>query len=107
MCCLPVLLFTRVVIYPCCYVVVMLQYVMEDLRSRVDLAFSWLYQEYANCQGFNVAIPVGEKANMASYDECLTSLLQGIMEGPDHRDGHVTICKISFCFVNSASLILT
>ncbi|XP_041352693.1 symplekin-like [Gigantopelta aegis] len=66
---------------------VMLQYVMDDLRSRMDLAFSWLYQEYANCQGFNVAMPVGEKPDMASYDECLTSLLQGIIEGPEHRDG--------------------
>ena len=62
-------------------------YIFTDLRSRTDLAFAWLYQEYANCMNFN-SVAVDGKQNMASYDECLTRLLNGIMEFKDNfREG--------------------
>ena len=29
-------------------------YILEDLRSREDLAMAWIYQEFANAQNYNV-----------------------------------------------------
>ncbi|KAK3581424.1 hypothetical protein CHS0354_016286 [Potamilus streckersoni] len=59
-------------------------FIFEDLKGRADLAFSWLYQEYANCQGFSAATV--EKTTMASYDECLTRLLNGLLEITDQKE---------------------
>ncbi|XP_076096063.1 symplekin-like isoform X2 [Mytilus galloprovincialis] len=60
------------------------EYIFEDLRTHSDLAFAWLYQEYANCQGFCASSLGNERLSMASYDECLTRLLSGLMERPEH-----------------------
>lgn len=60
------------------------EYIFEDLRTHSDLAFAWLYQEYANCQGYCASMLGNEKLSMASYDECLTRLLSGLMERPEH-----------------------
>lgn len=56
------------------------EYIFEDLRNRSDLAFAWLYQEYANCQGFCASNLRNERTSLASYDECLTRLLSGLLE---------------------------
>ncbi|XP_061172101.1 symplekin-like isoform X1 [Saccostrea echinata] len=56
------------------------EYIFEDLRNRADVAFAWLYQEYANCQGFCASSLRNERSSMASYDECLTRLLSGLLE---------------------------
>jgi symplekin len=63
---------------------VLQEYIFEDLRIHSDLAFAWLYQEYANCQGYCASMLGNEKLSMASYDECLTRLLSGLMERPEH-----------------------
>ncbi|ESO93591.1 hypothetical protein LOTGIDRAFT_215976, partial [Lottia gigantea] len=63
-------------------------FIFEDLKTRSDIAFAWLYQEYANCQGFiSVADPQTDKNSLASYDECLTRLLSMLLDRPDQRDG--------------------
>ncbi|XP_064599772.1 symplekin-like [Liolophura sinensis] len=61
-------------------------FIFEDLRARSDLAFAWLYQEYANGRGYNTTVP-SDKLTLASYDECLTRLLNGLLERPDHKEG--------------------
>ncbi|XP_046571189.1 symplekin-like [Haliotis rubra] len=66
---------------------VMQTFIFEDLRNRADLAFAWLFQEYANCQGFSVSAPLGERPTLHSYDECLTRLLTGLLEAQDQKDG--------------------
>lgn len=55
-------------------------FILHDIRSNGELAFSWLYQEYANCRGFSAMPPVGEKPTLANYDECLTRLLLELMK---------------------------
>eukprot|EP00106_Octopus_bimaculoides_P011172 XP_014778614.1 PREDICTED: symplekin-like [Octopus bimaculoides] len=66
------------------------EYIFEDLRNRADIAFSWLYQEYVVCHGFNRSNMGEHKTVLASYDECLTRLLNGLLERSDHRDGLFT-----------------
>lgn len=66
------------------------EYIFEDLRNRADIAFSWLYQEYVVCHGFNRSHVGEHKIVLASYDECLTRLLNGLLERSDHRDGLFT-----------------
>ena len=63
------------------------EYIFNDLRNRTDLAFTWLYQEYANCMNFSSASLSGEKQTMASYDECLTRLLSVLVEKTDQKEG--------------------
>lgn len=63
-------------------------YIFADLRNRSDLAFAWMYQEFANTQGYNVlSAPDAQLAD--GYDECLTCLLTGLLQRPDHKEGLV------------------
>ncbi|XP_038641819.1 symplekin isoform X2 [Scyliorhinus canicula] len=62
----------------------MMDFILEDMRSRVDLAFAWLYQEY------NLYLGQWPSGSLKNYDECLTSLLSGLQEKPDQKDGLFT-----------------
>ena len=65
------------------------EHIFEDARSRADLALAWLYQEYANFQGYNFrAVSSGDgKVDIGSYDQCLTRLLTGLLNRPDKKEG--------------------
>lgn len=58
-------------------------YIFNDIRGRQDLAFAWLYQEYANSLGYSSNHSLGSLSH-GSYDECLTRLLVGLMNQEDH-----------------------
>ncbi|MEQ2250217.1 hypothetical protein ILYODFUR_037623 [Ilyodon furcidens] len=58
-----------------------LEYILEDIRTRSDLAFSLLYQEYNT---YLSQLPAGL---LDSYDHCLYTLLSGLQEKPEQRDG--------------------
>lgn len=74
----------------CCFVEFM-TYIFADLRNRGDLAFAWMYQEYANMQGYNVLSLAPNKQSAVGYDTCLTDLLTGLLDRPDHKEGSVLI----------------
>jgi len=74
-----------------CCIVEFIAYVFADLRNRGDLAFAWMYQEYANMQGYNVLSVAPDKQSAVGYDSCLTRLLTGLLERPDHKEGSVLI----------------
>lgn len=61
-------------------------YIFSDLRNRIELAFAWLYQEYAKCMNFMSTSSEGNKHIMASYDECLTRILNGLFEVSDQKE---------------------
>ncbi|XP_076011939.1 symplekin [Genypterus blacodes] len=61
-----------------------LEFILEDIRTRSDLAFSLLYQEYNN---YLSHLPTGL---LDSYDHCLYTLLSGLQEKPEQRDGLFT-----------------
>ncbi|KAK7938807.1 hypothetical protein WMY93_002133 [Mugilogobius chulae] len=58
-----------------------LEFILEDIRTRSDLAFSLLYQEYTT---YLSQMPSGL---LDSYDHCLYTLLSGLQEKPEQRDG--------------------
>ncbi|XP_028651640.1 symplekin [Erpetoichthys calabaricus] len=60
------------------------EFILEDIRNRSDLAFALLYQEY------NMYLSEYPSGSLDSYDECLIGLLSGLQEKPDQRDGLFT-----------------
>lgn len=58
-----------------------LKFVLEDIRARSDLAFSLLYQEY------NTYLSQLPSGLLESYDHCLYTLLSGLQEKPEQKDG--------------------
>ncbi|GFO34652.1 symplekin [Plakobranchus ocellatus] len=67
----------------------LLKFIFSDLRNRQDLIFSWLYQEYANCQRYSTAASDGRSAvqgaTVGSYSNCLTSVLAHLQDMDDHH----------------------
>uniref|UniRef100_A0A3Q3XMB3 Uncharacterized protein n=1 Tax=Mola mola TaxID=94237 RepID=A0A3Q3XMB3_MOLML len=61
-----------------------LGFILDDIRTRSDLAFSLLYQEY------NMYLSQLPSGLLDSYDHCLYTLLSGLQEKPEQRDGLFT-----------------
>ncbi|XP_037274431.2 symplekin scaffold protein isoform X1 [Rhipicephalus microplus] len=64
-------------------------YILEDLRSHVDIALAWLYEEYAQLQGFlqsGTGNPLERSSSNDSYVHCLTNLLVDILQKCESRD---------------------
>lgn len=59
----------------------LLQFILEDMRSRSELAFSLLYHEY------NEYLSQQPSGSLDSYEQCLFTLLSGLQEKPEQRDG--------------------
>lgn len=59
----------------------LLQFILDDIRSRSELAFSLLYHEY------NEYLSRQPSSSLDSYEQCLFTLLSGLQEKPEQRDG--------------------
>jgi len=59
---------------------ILLDFIFDDLGSRADLAFSWLFEEYCFYQGFNPAASLVSKkpGDDTTYNEILCSLIRGV-----------------------------
>ncbi|PRD34047.1 UNVERIFIED_CONTAM: Symplekin [Trichonephila clavipes] len=57
------------------------QHVLENPRNRIDLAISWLYQEYAAHKGFEGSSGVGPE----KYEEVANQLLIGLMQSDEQN----------------------
>uniref|UniRef100_A0A8C2DQ12 Symplekin n=1 Tax=Cyprinus carpio TaxID=7962 RepID=A0A8C2DQ12_CYPCA len=62
----------------------LLQFILEDMRGRSELAFSLLYHEY------NEYLSQQPSGSLDSYEHCLYTLLSGLQEKPEQRDGLFT-----------------
>ena len=65
-----------------------LRYITEDIRSRLDLALGWLYEEYALLQGFQRRTTLCTKPHEAphqSYNFLFCTLVSAInsIQGKD------------------------
>ena len=62
-----------------------LNYILSDPLSRIDLALSWLYEEYAYMQGFNIhpAISKLNDKHDENYNQLLCALITQISERGD------------------------
>ncbi|KAH9492706.1 hypothetical protein Btru_024229 [Bulinus truncatus] len=63
----------------------LLTYIFNDLRTRQDLAFAWLYQEYSYCQGYCANQRSNKSGALTGYDNCLIQLLDGLLELDEHH----------------------
>uniref|UniRef100_A0A673JEH2 Symplekin-like n=1 Tax=Sinocyclocheilus rhinocerous TaxID=307959 RepID=A0A673JEH2_9TELE len=62
----------------------LLQFILEDMRGRSELAFSLLFHEY------NEYLSQQPSGSLDSYEHCLFTLLSGLQEKPEQRDGLFT-----------------
>ncbi|XP_064484219.1 symplekin-like isoform X2 [Ornithodoros turicata] len=64
-------------------------YILEDPRQHVDVALAWLYEEYAQLQGFLQAAGTqtpAEKKASNSYGESLNGLLMDVLHKCEPRE---------------------
>ncbi|XP_029849655.1 symplekin isoform X1 [Ixodes scapularis] len=64
-------------------------YILEDLRLHADIALAWLYEEYAQLQGFQqggAAPPMDKLAGSESYVHCLNGLLKDVLHKCEPRE---------------------
>ncbi|KAM7407857.1 hypothetical protein PAMA_003564 [Pampus argenteus] len=75
-----------------------LEFILDDIRTRSDLAFSLLYQEYNT---YLSQLPTGL---LDSYDHCLFTLLSGLQEKPEQRDGLFTKLVLEAPLITESAL---
>ncbi|KAG7259196.1 hypothetical protein CRUP_025023 [Coryphaenoides rupestris] len=75
-----------------------LAFILEDIRGRSDLAFSLLYQEY---NAYLSHLPEGL---LDGYDHCLYTLLSGLQEKPEQRDGLFTKLVLEAPIITESAL---
>ncbi|KAI8129473.1 Symplekin [Lucilia cuprina] len=63
------------------------EFIMMDIKQRIDLAFSWLYEEYCLLQGFTRHSYVkSENRPDHAYNELLGQIIMGIINKCELRD---------------------
>ncbi|XP_072252644.1 symplekin [Leuresthes tenuis] len=75
-----------------------LAFILDDIRTRSDLAFSLLYQEY------NTYLSQLPSGLLESYDHCLFTLLSGLQEKPEQRDGLFTKLVLEAPIITESAL---
>lgn len=75
-----------------------LDFILDDIRTRSDLAFSLLYQEY------NTYLSQLPSGLLDSYDHCLYTLLSGLQEKPEQRDGLFTKLVLEAPIITESAL---
>ncbi|CAG5865899.1 symplekin [Menidia menidia] len=75
-----------------------LAFILDDIRTRSDLAFSLLYQEY------NTYLSQLPSGLLDSYDHCLYTLLSGLQEKPEQRDGLFTKLVLEAPIITESAL---
>ncbi|XP_037730047.1 symplekin [Drosophila subpulchrella] len=72
-----------------------MEFILEDVKQRIDLAFSWLFEEYSLLQGFTRHTYVKtENRPDHAYNELLNKLIFGIGERCDHKDKIILIRRV-------------
>jgi hypothetical protein len=70
---------------------VVLNFLLEDVRTQLDLGFAWLYEEYSFMQGFNrmPAFLKQEQNPEYSYNKLLCTLARNLIERAEMKDRDV------------------
>ncbi|KAH8295356.1 hypothetical protein KR018_010399 [Drosophila ironensis] len=72
-----------------------IEFILEDVKQRIDLAFSWLFEEYSLLQGFTRHTYVKtENRPDHAYNELLTKLIFGISERCEHKDKIILLRRV-------------
>lgn len=69
-------------------------FILDDVKARLELAFSWLFEEYSLYQGFtrHSYIKSENKPDFA-YNKLLNDLISGVLENPDEKLDKETILR--------------
>ena len=67
-----------------------MKFILEDIGSRAELAFRWIYEEYAVARQMtrNPADHTSQN-HLQRYDDCLTKFIRGFIDHPEYREGSV------------------
>lgn len=88
----------------------LINYILDDPKNRSDLAFSWLYEEYATYQCFgqaSIARPPASGPNY--YDETMQGVLIGLLQKPEMKDRDILFGRFYFetpCITGNMALRL-
>lgn len=71
------------------------EFLMTDVKQRIDLAFSWLYEEYCLLQGFTRHSYVkSENRPDHAYNELLNQIISGISTKCEFKDKIILLRRI-------------
>lgn len=68
-------------------------FIFEDFRNRADVAFAWLYEEYATYQGFNQMSQLTNKPSVEYYENCFCLLLEGLLSKGDQKERDILFSR--------------
>ncbi|KAH8417101.1 hypothetical protein KR222_003259 [Zaprionus bogoriensis] len=72
-----------------------MQFILDDIKQRIDIAFSWLFEEYSLLQGFTRHTYVKtENRPDHAYNELLNQLIHGIGERCEYKDRIILLRRI-------------
>ncbi|XP_060645288.1 symplekin [Drosophila nasuta] len=72
-----------------------LEFILEDVKQRIDLAFSWLFEEYSLLQGFTRHTYVKtENRPDHAYNELLNKLINGISQRCDYKEKIILLRRV-------------
>lgn len=75
--------------------VLVFDFILMDIRGRIDLAFSWLYEEYCLLQGFTRHSYVkSEHRPDYAYNELLNQIINGICTKCEFKDKLILLRKV-------------
>ncbi|OQV18470.1 Symplekin [Hypsibius exemplaris] len=66
-----------------------MKYILEDIGKRTELAFRWIYEEYAVARQMTRDSTDHNLDELVRYDECLTKFIRGFIDHPEYREGTV------------------
>ena len=71
------------------------EFLMMDIKQRIDVAFSWLYEEYCLLQGFTRHSYVkSEHRPDHAYNELLAQLITGILKNCEFKEKIVLLRRV-------------
>jgi symplekin len=62
-----------------------LNFLFEDLNKRIELAFSWLYEEYCFCHSFHKA-QWNRRTDDSEYNSIFCQLIHGVIDKTEGKD---------------------
>ncbi|XP_068153259.1 symplekin [Drosophila tropicalis] len=72
-----------------------MEFILDDIKQRIDLAFSWLFEEYSLLQGFTRHTYVKtENRPDHAYNELLTKLIFGIGQRCEFKDKIILLRRV-------------
>lgn len=72
-----------------------IEFILSDLKSRIDLAFSWLFEEYCLLQGYtrHSFVKTENRPDFA-YTELIEALVKGIVEKCEFKEKMILLRRL-------------